>query len=138
MGIRRAVRADLPRIWEIRYAVRENPLSPGQVTDADCDWFLDNSGFWLWEEHGVVCGFSASDTRNGTVWAMFVDPAHEGRGIGRALFEAALIPLREAGYTRATLSTDPGTRAEAFYRRAGWTAGDLNDAGEVSFISPPL
>ena len=136
--IRRATQDDLPRIWEIRYAVRENRLTRGVVTGADCDWFIANSGIWLWEEDGAVCGFSASDTRDGTIWALFLDPAHEGRGIGQKLFAAALIPLRDAGFARAELSTEPGTRAARFYASAGWVADGLNAGGEMVFHSPPL
>jgi GNAT superfamily N-acetyltransferase len=136
--IRRASRADLPRIWEIRHAVRENRLTRGLVSDADCEWFIDHPGIWLWDEDGAVCGFSAGDTRDGTVWALFLDPAHEGRGIGQKLFAAALVPLRAAGFERASLSTEPGTRAARFYARAGWREGGLNAAGEMVFHSPLL
>ena len=33
----------------------------------------------------------------------------------------------------ATLSTDPGTRAERFYRADGWTATGVNGKGEIVF-----
>src|SRR5258706_4991186 len=118
--IRRADRDDWPRIHEIRSAVQENRLSdPRLVTDEDMAWFTDNPGIWLWEDQGRIAGFSAGDTRDGSVWALFVDPAREGRGVGRALLQAALNALRHAGHNTATLSTGPGTRAEQFYRRAG-------------------
>ncbi len=131
--VRRATTADLPRIWEIRYAVHENRLARGIVTDADCEWFIANPGIWLWDEDGRVLGFSASDTRDGSVWALFLDPAAERRGIGRALFEAAVAVLRDAGFRKAKLSTEPGTRAEKFYSRAGWIAGGLTENGERIF-----
>jgi len=31
------------------------------------------------------------------------------------------------------LSTDPGTRAEGFYRKAGWTAAGTEANGEIHF-----
>ncbi len=134
--IRRALEADLPRIFEIRGVVRENRLSdPRLVTWEDCLWFIAGPGIWVWENEGHISGFSAGDPRDGSVWALFVDPAHEGRGIGRALFQAALGTLREAGHGTATLSTGPGTRAEQFYRKAGWTAIGHSAKGELVFQS---
>jgi GNAT superfamily N-acetyltransferase len=132
--IRRATPADWPRIWEIRLGVQENQLTNlDAVTDDDVAWFTEHPGIWLWEEAGKVLGFSAADTRDGSVWALFIDPAHQSRGIGRALFAKACEVLREAGHRAATLSTGPGTRAERFYRVAGWTAGELNAKGELVF-----
>ena len=135
--IRRAEHADIPRIQEIRLAVHENRLSdPTSVTFEDCVWFVENPGMWVWEEGGRIKGFSAADTRDGSVWALFVDPNYERRGIGRALFEAALATLRAAGYRGATLTTDPGTRAEQFYRAAGWTVVGRTPKGSLMLQSP--
>src|SRR5579871_3958748 len=85
--IRKATRADYPRISEIRLSVRENRLSKSKydLVERVANWLLDNSAFWVWEEDGVVQGFSAADTRDGMIFALFVHPSHEGRGIGRAL-----------------------------------------------------
>jgi GNAT superfamily N-acetyltransferase len=59
--IRKATREDIPRLFEIRGAVRENRLGdPGRVTVALCEWFIENSAFWLWVEDGRAQGFSAA------------------------------------------------------------------------------
>jgi GNAT superfamily N-acetyltransferase len=129
--IRKATDSDIPRIFEIRNNVRENKLSdPSRVTIEDTRWFIANPGIFVWEEDGRVVGFSAADPRNGNVWALFMDQTYEGRGIGRALFEQACEVLQDAGCPRIWLTTGPGTRAEAFYRAAGWhvtgqSGGDL-------------
>ncbi len=116
--------------------MQENQLSdPSLVTDADYAWFAEHPGIWVWEEEGEILGFSAGDTRDGTIWALFVDPAHHHRGIGRALFEAACDTLRRAGHRSAMLTTDPGTRAERFYRAAGWTVVGTSKRGELMFTS---
>ncbi|MPZ36113.1 MAG: GNAT family N-acetyltransferase [Rhodospirillales bacterium] len=134
--IRRARLDERPRVSEIRFAVRENRLSdPSRVTDADYRWFSENPGIWAWEEDGRILGFSAADTRDGTIWALFVDPGHEGRGIGRALLANACAVLRDAGHRAVTLTTDPGTRADRFYREAGWTALGIDECGEQIFRS---
>ena len=118
--IRRATDGDVARIFEIRTNVRENRLDdPAQVTVEDVRVFIADTGMFVWEDAGQVVGFSAADPRDGSIWALFVDPAYEGRGIGRALFERACAVLWQAGYTRLWLTTDRGTRAETFYRAAG-------------------
>jgi GNAT superfamily N-acetyltransferase len=132
--IRRARLEERPRISEIRFAVRENRLlDPSRVTDADYHWFAENPGIWVWEEDSRILGFSAADTRDGTIWALFIDPEHEGRGIGRALLAKACDVLREAGHHGATLGTEPGSRADRFYREAGWTALEIDKRGEQIF-----
>jgi GNAT superfamily N-acetyltransferase len=101
--------------------VQENRLgNPALVTAEDYAWFTEHPGILVWEEDGQIQGFAAGDPRDGTIWALFVDPRCEGRGIGRARFGAACDTLRRAGHRTAMLTTDPGTRAERFYRAAGW------------------
>ena len=132
--IRRARPDERERITEIRYAVQENRLDdPTLVTDEDYAWFEEHPGIWVWDEGGQILGFSAGDTRDGTIWALFVDPACERRGIGRALFEAACETLRRAGHRTAMLTTDAGTRAERFYRAAGWKIVGTSTRGELIF-----
>ena len=119
--IRKATRADIVRIVEIRAAVRENRLrDPARVTVEDICWFIDNPGIFVWDEAGKIVGFSAADPRDGSIFALFMDEAYEGRGIARALFECACNVLIDARCPRMWLTTWPGTRAERFYRRAGW------------------
>ena len=100
--IRRARDADHGRITEIRNAVTENVLGEASraAVDGDYPWFRDHPGVWLWEEDGVILGFSAADTRNGSIWALFVAPGHERRGIGRVLFEKACDVLRRTAIAR--------------------------------------
>ena len=132
MSIRRARQGDHPRITEIRMGVKENILrDPSRVTIEDYIWFRDNPGIWVWEEDADILGFSAADTRDGSIWALFVDPGHERRGIGRPLFEKALDVLRQDGHRTAWLTTDPGSRAEGFYRAAGWKVIGTSLRGET-------
>jgi GNAT superfamily N-acetyltransferase len=126
--------ADVPRIMAIRHSVRENRLSdPNLVTAADCVAFIERSEIWVWEEDGVVQGFAAGDERDGSIFALFVAPEHEGRGIGQTLLPLACETLRKAGHAIATLSTEQDTRAERFYRANGWTANGKNHKGEIVF-----
>jgi GNAT superfamily N-acetyltransferase len=130
--IRRATRDDIPRIMEIRAGVRENRLrDPARVTVEDVCWFVDNPGIFVWIEDGRIVGFSAGDPRNGEIFALFVEQAYEGRGIARALFERACNVLVRASCPRMWLTTWPGTRAERFYRNAGWRVTGSDDGNLV-------
>jgi len=130
--IRKATRADIPRIVEIRAAVRENKLrDPARVTIEDICWFVDNPGIFVWMENAKVVGFSAAGPRDGSIFALFMDEAYEGRGIAQALFERACNVLIDADCPRMWLTTWPGTRAEQFYRKAGWRVTGTNDGNLV-------
>jgi GNAT superfamily N-acetyltransferase len=131
--IRIAKFADIPRLVEIRAAVRENQLSdPKLVTFADYEWHVANAPIFVWDV-GVVVGMSAGDPRDGSIWALFVEPLFEGRGFGRALIEAACRSLAAAGHKTARLTTSPKTRAERFYLRNGWHPVGFTESGEIQF-----
>ncbi|MBV8841118.1 MAG: GNAT family N-acetyltransferase [Alphaproteobacteria bacterium] len=134
--IRKATPADIPRIVEIRANVRENRLrDAARVTVEDVRWFVDNPGIFVWVEDGKIVGFSAADPRSGNIFALFIEAAYERRGIGRALFERACKVLDEADCRRQWLTTWPGTRADAFYRKAGWRVTGEED-GNLVFERP--
>ena len=132
--IRVAIRSDVPELMRLRSAVRENVLAdPARVpASAYCE-FLSRARIWVWDEEGIR-GFCAADPSNGTIWALFVDPVHEGRGIGRQLLAMGLTDLREAGWAEARLSTEVGSRAERFYAREGWQMDGVTQSGECVFI----
>jgi len=133
--IRSATVSDIPRLMEIRGSVRENRLSdPSRVTLADYNWHITHAPIHVWEDEGLIKGMSAGDPRDGNIWALFVDPSYEGRGIGQALIQAACKSIAAAGHRIARLSTEPGTRAEHFYLRNGWVAKGYTERGEAIFI----
>ena len=41
--LRQAVAADIPGIWEVRYAVTENTLTPGRISDEDVRAAIEDS-----------------------------------------------------------------------------------------------
>jgi GNAT superfamily N-acetyltransferase len=79
-------------------------------------------------EDGVVLGFaSTAPSRDadlpgfGELVALYVDPAHWGRGMGVALVAAAREQLVAMGFKNAALWVLSGNaRADRFYRRDGW------------------
>jgi GNAT superfamily N-acetyltransferase len=121
-------------MMELRLSVRENRLAdPGRVTAEDCLRYVERGLVWVWEEDGEILDLSASNRKTGWIWALFVRPGHEGRGIGRALFGTACDALVRAGFSTLTLSTDPDTRAARFYRAAGWRETGRTADGELIF-----
>ncbi len=135
--IRKATPSDQPRIHAIRMGVRENVLSdPSRVTDAEIAWYRDQAIFLVAEAGGDIAGFTCANHQTGLIWALFVDPDHEGQGHGRALLDAALAALTSAGIVQAHLTTGAGTRAERFYRRHGWRETGRSLDENVVFVRP--
>lgn len=59
----------------------------------------------------------------GELWAIYVDPARWGSGVGHRLHSECVGLLRDAGWSEATLWVLRGNRrAVRFYERQGWTA----------------
>jgi GNAT superfamily N-acetyltransferase len=138
--IRKATVSDVKSINHLRLQVRENLLSdPALVTeDMTRDAITRLGRGWVYEENGVILGFSIALEESRSIWALFVLPEHEGSGIGHQLLNAAVNWLWSRGAERITLGTDPGTRAEQFYRDRGWRAAGIRENGEILFelVSP--
>jgi GNAT superfamily N-acetyltransferase len=125
---------DIPAIQRVRHSVRENRLVSGVIGDDDVLAMMQVHGRgWVVEEEGQVVAFAFGDARDGNIWGLFVDPEHERRGHGRRLHDEMLRWLWSRGLRRLWLSTDPGTRAERFYRAAGWRAVGPAAHGETRF-----
>jgi len=133
--IREATVSDVAAMNHLRLQVRENVLSdPSLVTTAMTTDAISASGHgWVFAEDSHILGFSIALHKDPSIWALFVLPDHEGRGIGHALHEVAVNWLWSRGVNRIWLVTDPGTRAERFYRKRGWREAGKHDNGEIRF-----
>ena len=103
------------------------------VTRADYAWFVEQGRVWVSEGGDHVLGFSASDKQDGSIWALFVDPAHLGLGIGTSLLRRACLDLKADGFKTVRLTTEPGTKADQLYRHLGWRDMGRSHSGEVVF-----
>lgn len=135
MYIRKADITDIPQIQFVRNAVKENRLSdPSLVTDAAVEDYINNRGRgWVYEKGGIIAGFSIVSVTNNNVWALFVHPEYEGKGIGKRLHDVMMNWYFQQTNTTVWLSTTPGTRAEKFYRQAGWIETGLYGKDEIKF-----
>jgi GNAT superfamily N-acetyltransferase len=121
----------------------------------------DPEGAWVAVEGGTVVGM-AEAIRRGPFWGLsmlFVDPAHQSRGLGRRLLDRALAyaegsrvrmimtspdPRALRRYSRAGLAIHPAVEAEGVVNRAALPAGlpgrtgDVTDLDLVEHVDRPL
>jgi GNAT superfamily N-acetyltransferase len=129
MPVRLATAADVETLFALRTSVRENHQSreelaaigvtPETITAA----LTGPARAWLVEDGaGDALGFAMADSAEGTLFALFVRPDAERRGVGRALLAAAEAWLFARGWEEIWLLTgsDPSLRAHRVYLAAGW------------------
>lgn len=130
--IRKAEPSDVAGIFHVRTSVNENLLSVDELTamgitrDTIATMIEDGTCAWVATEGEAVVGFSMIDPDEGSLFAAFVLPSHEGAGLGRKLVSEAEKQLFEH-HAVAWLETGKATRAAGFYRRLGW--GNERDIG---------
>jgi GNAT superfamily N-acetyltransferase len=135
MTYREAHITDIEQLHITRNSVIENILTnPDLVTYADYLEFITKRGKgWVCEVDGTIVGFSIVDLKENNVWAIFVHPEFERKGIGRKLHDLMLSWYFNQTYKKIWLGTDSGTRAEMFYRKSGWTEVGIHGKGEIKF-----
>ena len=133
-ALREAHRNDIPGMWTVRYAVTENTLAPGRITDEEFRREIEDTGKgWVIEVDGRIRAFASCNAHTGNIWALFVHPEDEGLGYGDRLHAAMLAWLRTQPVQRLWLTTDVDSRACGFYERRGWQRVGISESGEVRF-----
>lgn len=110
----------IPHVVDAFVASRGVDFWAGRL--ADPRW-----SFRVADDRGRIAGFVAWDPDPGRpeLDRLFVLPDTRGTGVGDRLYQAALAGLGRGGGHTAELWAVPGNaRAEAFYRRRGWTPTD--------------
>ncbi len=135
MTFRQATIDDIQQIQVVRNSVKENTLSdPNLVTDEDCREFITERGRgWVCEVDNRVVGFAIVDLKNNNIWALFVDPVFEKQGIGQQLHKEMLDWYFARTKNTIWLGTAFDTRAERFYRKAGWVEAGFHGTKEIKF-----
>ena len=135
MIFREAKVDDIKQIQIVRNSVKENTLSnPNLVTDEDCLEFITLRGKgWVCEINHTIVGFAIADLVENNIWALFINPAFEKKGIGRRLHKIMLDWYFSQTTIKVWLGTAFNTRAERFYRKAGWTEVGTYGPKEIKF-----
>ena len=133
MIIREAIVGDIQQIQVIRNLVTENTLSnPNLVTDEDCKEFMFERGKgWVAEINSSIVGFAIADLMENNIWALFMHPDFEKKGIGKQLHNSMLDWYFNQTKNIVWLGTEPNTRAEQFYKKNGWTEIGKNGSKEI-------
>ena len=136
---REATGADLPGITRVRTSVVENALTIAQLEEREITEasvaasFLTDSKGWVALQGEEVVAFCIADRATHSIFALFVLPGYEGRGIGGALLDSGLRWLWDNGAARVWLTTGPGTKAVRFYEKRGWTCTGQGPRGDLRY-----
>jgi ribosomal protein S18 acetylase RimI-like enzyme len=135
MVFREITDADVPALFVVRVATRENTLSLEElhnlgITEESVQEMLKTSHRgWLCEDGGKVVGFTMGNRDTGEMWVIALLPEHEGRGIGARLLTLVEDWLFSTGWKEIwlTTDTDPRLRAYGFYQKQGWQDSEIKD-----------
>ena len=135
MNIRNAEIKDIYQIQVVRNLVKENQLSdPALVPDSDvADYITSRGKGWVCEIDGEIVGFAIADLVDNNIWALFIHPDFEGIKLKKKLHEEMLNWYFSQTDKTVWLGTSPKTRAEMFYRKAGWKEVGIHGKGEIKF-----
>jgi GNAT superfamily N-acetyltransferase len=134
--LRRATPADGPRVAEVYPAAVKHSLPWLRLahTDEECrEWFsghvVRDLEVWVAEADGtvvamIVLGVSRSEGEPAWIEHLYVDPPHQGQGIGHRLLQLA-ADRHPGGLQLWTFQRN--RRARVFYEHRGFVAAEFTD-----------
>lgn len=142
MKIREACSEDVETLFEIRTSVSENYMSreelasEGITPETVVQMLQTDYKAWVAEIEEQLIGFSMVHTPEKTIFAMFISPDFQGRGVGRLLMKKAENWLWMQGAEEIWLLTtnNPNFRSYGFYLHLGWTPTDVQPDRQIKFI----
>ncbi|MBY4840292.1 GNAT family N-acetyltransferase [Pantoea sp. DY-5] len=130
--IRTARLSNIEGMFDVRTSVIDNHLSREEmrqmgITESVLGDMVEKSlSAWVATENNKIIGFSIIFPDEGCLFAAFVLPEYEGKGIGRRLVMLAEQELFQH-HEIAWLETDKNSRSAKFYMHLGWgNETDLN------------
>ena len=135
MIFREAMLEDIPQMMEVRMSVKENVLSdPAFVPSGDYVEYLFVRGKgWVSHKNEIIMGFAIVDLKDNNIWALFVRPEYEKMKIGSQLHDLMISWYFSQTKQTLWLGTAPKSRAEGFYKDAGWKEVGVHGKGEAKF-----
>ncbi|MER7458291.1 GNAT family N-acetyltransferase [Micromonospora sp. NPDC126480] len=120
------------------------PEAMGRYWSERWSWERDTHTLTVAERDGALAGFSyvgpddAGDPATGLLYALHLEPAERGRGVGRELMIHALDGMRERGWRRAVLWVlRENAPARRFYERGGWTPTGVERDDMIGTVRTP-
>ncbi|MEQ8658107.1 MAG: GNAT family N-acetyltransferase [Hyphomicrobiales bacterium] len=113
------------------------PEFAGRETDihvAFTRFITDAVGQIIIAEHqGKLLGFAATEGQSDEISDVWVDPKHQGKGIGAVLLSACEAQIKQWGFSCSWLTTHAGnSRASSFYRTHGYVLLNVHTAPSAS------
>lgn len=139
IALREASADDVVGIFRVRTLVTENPISTDRLdrmrlTHASVAGSLNQGAKgWVAEQRGQIVAFSIAHQLSRSIFALFVLPEYENRGLGARLLAKVSQWLWDNGADIVWLTTAPNTRAARFYERYGWICSGVEPNGELRF-----
>ncbi len=132
---REATIEDIDNYMIVRMSVKENVLNnPALVTKEDnVDYLTKYGKGWVCEIDNKIIGFSIVGLTQRNVWALFVHPEFEGKGIGRKLHDIMIDWYFNQTTEKIWLGTGQKTKAEKFYKKRGWAEVGIHGDDETKF-----
>jgi GNAT superfamily N-acetyltransferase len=131
MIIREAIITDITQMHIIRLSVKQNAVNnPNALSIYDYyKMITENGKGWVCESNGQTVGFVIIDLNKYTLWAFFVQPDMEKKGIGTLLMNKLEQWASQNNVPDIEVSTEKNTRAESFFIKAGWKPVESNVHG---------
>ncbi len=126
LTIRPACVSDVAAMFQVRASVGENKMTAqelaavGVTPAAIAEAVRSAPCSWVAAVNDEVVGFAMVDLDSACLFALFVLPEHEGRGIGTELTRRCEQALFQQ-HASAWLETAKDSRAARLYRHLGWS-----------------
>ncbi len=134
--LRRAGLADITSLQAIRHRVTEYPADRDRPDTLYARYLARTGKGWLGRDAEGDKGFVIVSLSDCSIWALYVDPASQGMGLGRILLQQGCRYLFWQGAREVHLQTDANTAAMGFYRHLGWRVSQQHESGQVSLTLP--
>lgn len=128
----------LPYMYDIRFSVKENLPHAHQIQylqKEQAEQDISQGGGWMCKIDNQYAGYAFG------IWVpepllggLFVRPEFTRHGVGSHLLDLVTGWFFSEGAQEVTLTTDPDSLAEKFYKKRGWSATELDEFGQLIFV----